>query len=85
LTAAPRDVLLAFAFGWAENMTAAAVKAVPLGQSAGQRLLGALAAEMPAVVEQALQCPPDARVAFTPGLAALSARHETQYSRLFRS
>ena len=83
--AAPREVMLAFAFGWAENMTAAAVKALPLGQTAGQRLLGALAAEIPAAVEQALQCPADARQAFTPGLAALSARHETQYSRLFRS
>lgn len=83
--AAPREVMLAFAFGWAENMAAAAVKALPLGQSAGQRVLGALAAEIPAAVEQALQCPAGARFAFTPGLAALSARHETQYSRLFRS
>lgn len=80
-----REVMLAFAFGWAENMTAAAVKALPLGQTAGQRVLGALAAEIPAAVEQALQCPADARQAFTPGLAALSARHENQYSRLFRS
>ena len=38
-----REGLLAFGFAWAENMVQAAVKAVPLGQSAGQRLLGALA------------------------------------------
>ncbi|NBX22216.1 MAG: urease accessory protein UreF, partial [Betaproteobacteria bacterium] len=35
-TQAPvRECLLAFAFGWAENMMQAAIKAVPLGQSAG--------------------------------------------------
>ena len=31
--------LLAYAFGWAENMVQAALKSVPLGQSAGQRIL----------------------------------------------
>ena len=85
-TAAPvRDACLAFAFGWAENMTAAAVKAVPLGQSAGQRMLGRLAAEIPAAVEQCAHTADDDRQAFSPMLAVLSARHETQYSRLFRS
>jgi urease accessory protein len=39
-----RAALLAFAFGWAENMVQAAIKSVPLGQSAGQRILAALAA-----------------------------------------
>lgn len=76
---------LAFAFGWAENMVGAAVKAVPLGQSAGQRILGRLAAEIPNAVERAMALPDDERQAFSPMLAVLSARHETQYSRLFRS
>ena len=79
------DAGLAFAFGWAENMVAAAIKAVPLGQSAGQRMLARLCAEIPAVVEQALQREDTDRMAFTPLLAILSARHETQYSRIFRS
>ncbi len=83
--AAPRAALLAFAFGWAENLVQAALKAVPLGQSAGQRLLAALAAAMPAVVEPALDCPDDARQAYSPLLAIRSAQHEVQYSRLFRS
>ena len=83
--AEPRDALLAFGFGWAENMVQAALKAVPLGQSAGQRILGALAAALPAVVEAALALPDDERQAFTPMLAILSSQHETQYSRLFRS
>jgi urease accessory protein len=85
-TGAPaRDCLLAYAFGWAENMVQAAIKSVPLGQSAGQRILSALTAEIPAAIEHALAVPDHARQAFSPMLAILSARHEVQYSRLFRS
>jgi len=83
--ASARDACLAFAFGWAENMIGAAVKAVPLGQSAGQRILGRLAAEIPAAVDHAITLEDGERQAFSPMLAVLSARHETQYSRLFRS
>ena len=80
-----RDCLLAYAFGWAENMTQAAIKSVPLGQSAGQRMLARLAGAIPAAVEAATQLPDDERQAFSPMLAILSSQHETQYSRLFRS
>ena len=80
-----RDALLAFAFGWAENMVQAALKAVPLGQNAGQRILAALAERIPATVDAALVLPDSGRVAFAPMLAIVSAQHETQYSRLFRS
>jgi len=80
-----RAALLAFAFGWAENMVQAAIKSVPLGQSAGQRILAALAADIPQAVDRALATPFDALQAFSPMLAILSARHEVQYSRLFRS
>jgi len=79
------DALLAFGFGWAENMVQAALKAMSLGQSGGQRILGALSAALPAVVDAALALPDQDRQAFTPMLAILSAQHETQYSRLFRS
>jgi urease accessory protein len=82
--ASVHDGCLAFAFGWAENMVAAAVKAVPLGQSAGQRILGRLSQEIPDAVARAMTLG-DERQAFAPLLAVLSARHETQYSRLFRS
>ena len=85
-TQAPvRECLLAYAFGWAENMTQAAIKSVPLGQSAGQRILSALTAEIPAAIDHALGVTDDKRQAFTPMLAILSAQHEVQYSRLFRS
>jgi urease accessory protein len=83
--ATARDACLAYAFGWAENLVAAAVKAVPLGQSAGQRMLGRLSAEIPTAVDHAITLGEADRQAFAPMLAVLSARHETQYSRLFRS
>ncbi len=82
-----QEALLAHAFGWAENMMQAALKVVPLGQSAGQRILGALVDELPEAVAQALALANDdsRRQAHSPMLAILSARHEAQYSRLFRS
>ena len=80
-----RESLLAFAFGWAENMVQAAVKSIPLGQNAGQRVLDALAREMPAAVDHAMGLMESERQAYAPMLAILSSQHETQYSRLFRS
>ena len=83
------DCLTAYAFGWAENMVQAAIKSVPLGQSAGQRILSALTAEIPNAVQDALALAIKDDLgsiqAFSPMLAILSAQHETQYSRLFRS
>ena len=80
-----RNGVLACAFGWAENMVQAAMKSVPLGQLSGQRILAALSREIPEAVDHALAVPDNAQQAFSPRLAILSARHETQYSRLFRS
>ena len=89
LSGAPlREALLAFGFGWAENMVQAAIKSVPLGQSAGQRLLGHLAEALPAAVDGAITTAAagdGARQNLAPMLAIVSARHEAQYSRLFRS
>ncbi|MFT3814424.1 MAG: urease accessory UreF family protein [Acidovorax sp.] len=85
LDASAHDVLLAYTFGWAENMVQAALKAVPLGQSAGQRILARLADAIPAAAHAALGLPDERRQAFSPMLAILSAQHETQYTRLFRS
>lgn len=85
LDASVHDCLLAYAFGWAENMVQASLKSVPLGQSAGQRILARLAREIPPAVAVAIGLQEDERQAFSPMLAILSAQHETQYSRLFRS
>ena len=79
------DALLAFGFGWAENMVQAALKSMSLGQAGGQRILGVLAAALPAAVDAALALPDGDRQAFMPMLAILASQHETQYSRLFRS
>ncbi|MDE2076349.1 MAG: urease accessory protein UreF [Burkholderiales bacterium] len=84
-TSLTQEALLAYAFGWAENMVQAAIKAVPLGQSAGQRILQSLTEVIPDAIEHAQQLTDGQRQAFTPMLAILSAQHETQYSRLFRS
>ncbi|MDP2818549.1 MAG: urease accessory UreF family protein [Polaromonas sp.] len=85
LAAGVPECLTAYAFGWAENMVQAALKSVPLGQSAGQRILARLAAEIPASITAAMALEDHERQAFSPMLAILSSQHETQYSRLFRS
>jgi urease accessory protein len=77
--------LAAYAFSWVENQAAAALKAVPLGQLAGQRIIVALRAPIDAAVQRALATAPDDINTFAPQLGILSARHESQYSRLFRS
>ncbi|HNC21456.1 MAG: urease accessory protein UreF [Candidatus Accumulibacter sp.] len=79
------DSLTAYLWSWCENQTMAALKTVPLGQAAGQRILLALGRRLPAVVQQALELPEERWSNFAPGLALASSRHETQYSRLFRS
>lgn len=82
---APAAALAAYLWSWAENQVMAALKAVPLGQAAGQRLLAELGRMIPAVVETAAHLPEAEWSNLTPTFAICSARHETQYSRLFRS
>jgi urease accessory protein len=77
--------LTAYLWSWLENQVIAAMKTVPLGHVAGQRLLAQLGARLPAVAELAATIGDDDVTAFAPGLALASCRHETQYSRLFRS
>lgn len=79
------EALAAYLFAWVENQVLAALKAVPLGQTDGQRMLLALGERVPEVTAQAAAMADDEIGNFAPGLALLSARHETQYSRLFRS
>ncbi len=80
-----QQALIGYCWSWLENQVLCAVKLVPLGQVAGQRLLLDLSAEIPALVALALSCE-DGKIggsAFS--LALASSRHEMQYSRLFRS
>jgi urease accessory protein len=85
LGAATQDCTAAYAFAWVENQVAAAVKAVPLGQTAGQNILLAMHSPIERAARNAVQLPLNARSSFAPTMSVLSARHETQYSRLFRS
>lgn len=59
--------------------------ALPLGQSAGRRILARLSAEIPAAIVHAQAVLACGRQSFSPMLAILPSRHEVQYSRLFRS
>ena len=81
----PEASLTAYAFNWVENQVAAALKAVPLGQLAGQRILFGLHDAVAAAAAHALQMTPGDLSTFSPMLGILSSRHESQYSRLFRS
>ena len=63
----------------------AAVKLVPLGQAAGQRVLHKLTTRLPALVTQALATGDEALGASATTLAIASACHESQYTRLYRS
>jgi urease accessory protein len=80
-----REALSAYLFAWIENQVLAALKSVPLGQTDGQRVLLELGGRIAAIVEGAASSSDDDLTNLAPGLALLSARHETQYSRIFRS
>jgi urease accessory protein len=79
------SALVAYLWSWAENQVMAALKAVPLGQSAGQRVLFALGSCIADHAARAQTLDDDALGGLAPAFAILSSRHETQYSRLFRS
>ncbi|MGH8508731.1 MAG: urease accessory protein UreF [Gammaproteobacteria bacterium] len=70
---------------WGEHQIAAAVKLIPLGQTAGQRILSRLAEVIPEVVRFGLALADDAIGGVAPGVAIASALHEGQHTRLFRS
>lgn len=80
-----QQAAMGLVWSWMENQVAAAIKLVPLGQTDGQHLIGELLADIPQLVIQAGQVLGKDIGSSLPMLAMLSAQHETQYSRLFRS
>ena len=80
-----QPALVAYLWAWLENQVMAAMKAVPLGQTDGQRMLLTLGDRLDAIAECADATTDDDLGGFAPGFALLSSQHETQYSRLFRS
>ena len=79
------EAVAAYLWTWAENQVMVAIKTVPLGQSAGQRLLLALGTRIEEVARRSIRLDDHAFSNFAPAFALASCRHETQYSRLFRS
>ncbi|ENV47725.1 hypothetical protein P255_01811 [Acinetobacter brisouii CIP 110357] len=79
------DVLTAYTFTVLENQVLAAVKTVPLGQIAGQRILWHIHGLIPDAIQRAMQLQDHDISSALPNYAMLSMQHETQYSRLFRS
>lgn len=79
------QALHGFIWSWLDNQIAAAIKLVPLGQTDGQKVLSDLLPELPSIIESGFSIKDDDIGASLPMMAILSAQHETQYSRLFRS
>ncbi len=82
---AGQQLLEAHAFAWLENQVAAGIKLIPLGQSAGQQLLYAQAAQIPEIVRRAEAIDDDAVGYSCVSITQAGCLHETQYSRLYRS
>ncbi|KAA0874312.1 urease accessory protein UreF [Nitrincola tapanii] len=81
----PESLAQGYLWSWLENAVMAGVKLVPLGQTQGQQLLLEISSRLPEQLHCALHCQDQEIAACTPALAIASARHETQYTRLFRS
>ncbi|BBP45184.1 urease accessory protein UreF [Thiosulfatimonas sediminis] len=79
------DSLTAFAWGWMENQIAALLKLCSLGQTQAQQLMLRMDQPILDAVQRAIDLPDDLVGMSLPNFAILSAQHEQQYSRLFRS
>lgn len=79
------DAACGYLWSWAENQVLAAVKTVPLGQTAGQRMLDSLIRDIPAIAANAAAMHDEDIGSSAPLHLIASAAHETQYTRLFHS
>ena len=80
-----QQAAMGYLWSWLDNQVLCAVKLIPLGQVAGQRLLTELTQHIPAHINHAFQLSDDDIGGSSFALALASSRHEMQYSRLFRS
>jgi urease accessory protein len=81
----PKATGLAYLQTWSSNLVMAGIKLIPLGQTAGQRLILDLHPTLTTTIEMILTTPLEAMQSCSWGLNLASMQHETQYSRLFRS
>jgi urease accessory protein len=77
--------LTAYLWSWVENQVLAGIKLVPLGQTAGQAMLLALHDRVHEAVRIATSLRDDELGSAAVAMAVVCARHETLYSRLYRS
>ncbi len=80
-----RPALAAFLQGFAANVVSAGVRAIPLGQTDGLRIVARLAPVLLATCDEALAADLDDVGGAAVRADIASMRHETQYTRLFRS
>jgi urease accessory protein len=80
-----RPALAGWLAAFAANLVSAGVRLVPLGQTDGQIATATLHATVEAATDAALAADPERLGTAAPMLDLLSMRHETQYTRLFRS
>ncbi|ARU31407.1 urease accessory protein UreF [Sulfuriferula sp. AH1] len=81
----PEAMVSAYLWAWVENQVSAAMKSIPVGQVAGQQILAEIAAQLPQLVNAVMVMADDEISNYGPMFAIACSRHETQYSRLFRS
>jgi urease accessory protein len=81
----PEAMLLAYLHSWLSNLISAAIKLIPLGQTAGQQLLFRFQPDIEAASHIITRLTDDQLETCGWGLSLASMAHETQYSRLFRS
>lgn len=79
------DMLLGYLHSWASNLVNAGIKLIPLGQTAGQQLLGEIYPDIEQTLRNLMTGSDDDLSSCTWGLAIASMTHESLYSRLFRS
>jgi urease accessory protein len=80
-----RPALVAYTHAFAANLVSAGVRLVPLGQMAGQRAIEALRPAVLATVDSCLRTKPTEIGQAASVVDWTSMKHETQYTRLFRS
>jgi urease accessory protein len=79
------DTLVAYVHAFAANLVSAAVRLVPLGQTDGQRVTAALESAILATAAEAASLGLEDAGSATLMTDFCSMKHETQYTRLFRS
>jgi urease accessory protein len=80
-----RIIVEAAGYQWLSGMISAALRLLPIGQLAGQRLLAILLQHLPALAEAIRQQGWDDLSSAAPEFDIRAMQHETLYSRLFRS